>query len=310
MGTYNGGRFLREQLDSIAEQELLPRELVICDDRSEDATAHVVEEFAQGAPFEVRFVRNEYRLGIAKNFEKAIMLCRGEFIALCDQDDLWNPQKLARCVEVLVRDDNLGGVFSDADLIDDHSALLGRRLWSSVPFCPRKDSLTSAEFVRLLLKQDVATDPTIVFRSRMRDTIIPIPELWMQDAWIIWMLALYSSIGFIREPLVRYRIHPAQQLGLASQSLRSRLLKAHRAGNGQYRALARRFENLRVRLLEYPGPERASYLKDLDRRIQFLDFQAKLPRNRILRAAQIIGALPSYMRFTRGLVTICRDMLV
>lgn len=310
MGTYNGSRFLPEQLDSIAKQDLPPDELVICDDGSTDTTAQIVSEFARSVPFEVRFVQNPTCLGIAKNFEKAIMLCRGELIALCDQDDLWNPQKLARCVEVLVRDNNLGGVFSDAELIDDHSALLGRRLWPSVPFRPRKDRLTSAEFVRLLLKQDVVTGATLVFRSELRGSIVPIPASWLHDAWAAWMLALYSFVGFIREPLMRYRIHPAQQIGLASTSLRGRFLRAHRAGNVQYRALARRFENLREKLLEHPGPEQTSYLLDLDRRIQLLHFQANLPSNRIARAVQILTAFPSYMRYTRGLATICRDFLV
>jgi hypothetical protein len=124
------------------------------------------------------------------------------------------------------------------------------------------------------------------------------------------MVVLYSSIGFIREPLMRYRIHPAQQIGLASTSLRERFLKAHRAGNVQYRALEGRFENLRERLLEHPGLEQTSCLQDLDRKIQFLHFQANLANNRITRLGQILTALPSYMRYTRGLATISRDFLV
>ena len=310
MGTYNGGRFLLELLSSVATQTLLPIELVICDDGSTDTTAQIVTDFKRSVPFEVRFVQNSSRLGIAKNYEKAIRLCRGKFIALVDQDDAWNPDKLNRCIEVLERNSDLGGVFSDAELMDEHSALLGRRLWSGVPFRPRKDRYNSLEFMRLLLKQNVATSPTIVFRSELRETIVPIPAAWMQDAWIVWMIVLYSSLGFIREPLVRYRIHSAQEMGLASTSLRDRFRMAHRARNLAYIELAQRFGNLREKLLEHPSPEQVSYLRELDRRIQLFHLQSKLPSNRIMRAAQIISAFPSYIRYTRGLVTICRDLLV
>lgn len=309
MGTYNGSRFLAEQLSSIARQSVLPNELVICDDGSNDTTAQIITEFARSAPFEVRFVQNSTCLGIAKNFEKAIMLCRCEIIALADQDDLWNPQKVSRCLEVLEHDRKLGGVFSDAELIDEHSALLGRRLWSGVPFHPHKDRFSSAEFVRLLLRQDVATAPTIVFRSEWRDSIVPIPATWMQDAWIAWMLVLYSCLGFIRDPLMQYRIHPDQQLGLASSSPRDRLVAIRKAGSAPYSRIAGRFEDLRDRLLERPCSQQGAYLRELNRKIKHLHSQTNLASNRLMRSGQIMLALPSYMRYTRGIATICRDLL-
>jgi hypothetical protein len=188
--------------------------------------------------------------------------------------------------------------------------MLGRRLWSGVPFRPHKDRFSSAEFVRLLLRQDVATAPTIVFRSDLRDSIVPIPASWMQDAWIAWMLVLYSSLGFIREPLMQYRIHPAQQIGLASTTLKNRLAATRRVGNARYSKIERRFEALHDRLLERSCPEQAIYLKEIDRKIQHLHFQTNLTSNRLVRACQIMTALPSYMRYTRGTVAICRDLLV
>ena len=83
MCTYNGSRFLGEQLKSLAEQTMLPSELIICDDASTDATSAIVKGFADEAPFPVRLIRNEVTLGSTKNFEKAICLCAGEAIALC-----------------------------------------------------------------------------------------------------------------------------------------------------------------------------------------------------------------------------------
>src|SRR5258708_37621369 len=96
MCTYNGARFLPEQLESIAAQTKLPDELVVCDDRSTDGSVEIIRSFAQRAPFEIRLDINANNLGSTKNFEKAIGLCQGEIIALADQDDVWCPQKLSR----------------------------------------------------------------------------------------------------------------------------------------------------------------------------------------------------------------------
>src|SRR5260370_27009832 len=94
MCTFNGARFLPEQLQSIALQTLQPSELVICDDGSTDGTVGILQSFALSARFPVRIFCNQETLGPARNFEKAIGLCDGEIISLCDQDDVWRPEKL------------------------------------------------------------------------------------------------------------------------------------------------------------------------------------------------------------------------
>jgi glycosyltransferase involved in cell wall biosynthesis len=94
--TYNGERFLHQQLDSIAMQTRLPDELVVCDDRSTDRTLAIVREFAASAPYPVRVFENQANLGFAANFEGAIRRCDGDLIALSDQDDVWYPTRLER----------------------------------------------------------------------------------------------------------------------------------------------------------------------------------------------------------------------
>jgi glycosyltransferase involved in cell wall biosynthesis len=94
MCTYNGSRHLKSQLDSISAQTRLPSELVICDDASSDDTVPIIEQFAASVPFRVRLDVNAQNLGSTKNFEKAIQKCKGDLIALSDQDDVWLPRKL------------------------------------------------------------------------------------------------------------------------------------------------------------------------------------------------------------------------
>ena len=98
MATYNGARFLRQQLDSFARQTLLPSELVVCDDGSTDSTMTIVDAFSRSAPFPIVIVNNTVRLGYTANFLQAAQMCQGELIAFSDQDDEWLPQKLASIV--------------------------------------------------------------------------------------------------------------------------------------------------------------------------------------------------------------------
>lgn len=133
MATYNGARYLQEQLDSYLEQTRQPDELVVCDDRSSDATLTILEKFRDNAPFSVHIVRNEKNLGFLKNFEKALSLCSGDLICLSDQDDVWLPNKL-ETVECLFAENRQAMVLindleiCDGDLSSSGTTQLGNIL--------------------------------------------------------------------------------------------------------------------------------------------------------------------------------------
>jgi len=97
MATYNGAKYIREQLESLASQTVKPSELVICDDGSTDKTLEIIEDFAKFSPFIVHLHRNPKRMNYASNFLKAASLCTGDIIAYCDQDDVWLSNKLEKC---------------------------------------------------------------------------------------------------------------------------------------------------------------------------------------------------------------------
>lgn len=94
MATYNGDKFVGDQLDSFANQTVLPTELVISDDCSSDGTIDVVRAFETRAPFPIHIAENKRRLGYTRNFERALSLCKGDIIFLSDQDDTWYPSKI------------------------------------------------------------------------------------------------------------------------------------------------------------------------------------------------------------------------
>jgi glycosyltransferase involved in cell wall biosynthesis len=224
MCTFNGARYVAEQLRSIGEQTLLPDELIICDDCSIDDTVTIVRAFAQDAPFPVVIEINEENYGSTKNFEKAISLCTGDIIFLADQDDVWSSKKIARFEEQFRRSEDVGLVFSDAELVDENLQSLFARLWD-FSFPPeRRINSEKSTFYRTILQGNVVTGATAAFRSRFVKQILPVPigiGNLIHDGWIAFVISCMADVKFIDEPLILYRIHPGQQIGM-SMDLRLR----------------------------------------------------------------------------------------
>ena len=118
MATYNGEKYLKEQIDSILNQSIQEFELVVCDDCSTDNTWSMLEEYAQHDN-RITIIENEKNLGVKHNFEKAISLTKGEFIAFSDQDDIWLKEKVEKSVEKLKKED-LDIVFTDLEVVDEN----------------------------------------------------------------------------------------------------------------------------------------------------------------------------------------------
>ena len=311
MCTYNGARYLSEQLDSIRRQSLPPDELIVTDDGSTDDTGAIIQDFAATAPFAVRFIVNERNLGPAANFEKAIRLCRGDWIALCDQDDAWYPDKLLLLSQVIEADPSLGGVFSDATLMDETSRIFDRRLWDQVQYPGPEGSVHVEEsLVRAMCKHDVVTGATLMFRASLRDLLLPVPKSWMHDGWIAWMLALYSGIAAVEAPLIAYRVHASQHAGLSPLSFGKRIEHARRMGRTQCLATERQFEDLRAHWIEHPGRDFEFHLQQLDRKLAHLHYRMNLPRNPLARIRSVAAATEDYLLYTRGLTTMFKDMLI
>lgn len=224
MCTYNGEPFLGDQLASVAAQTRSPDEIVICDDGSTDGTRGLLDAFAARAPYPVRIFSNERALGSTKNFERVIGLCEGDVIVLSDQDDVWLPRKLERLESSLDGAPEAGAAFSDAELVDEALRPVGRRLWQTVGFdAAGQRRLLGQRAAPALLKQNVVTGATMAFRARFRDFVLPIPASWVHDAWIAALLAATSALTFVPEPLIRYRLHPRQQLGTPRGGVREQV---------------------------------------------------------------------------------------
>src|SRR5690606_28186050 len=136
MCTYQGERYLPEQLASVLAQRVLPDSMVIVDDASTDGTVGIAREFAEQAPFPVDVNVNARNLGFARNFERAISLADGEVLVLSDQDDVWMENRLQRIGRVFDEASEVAFVFSDAELVDGELRPLRERLSAAVQFGP------------------------------------------------------------------------------------------------------------------------------------------------------------------------------
>ncbi len=237
--TYNGGRYLREQLASLENQTYAPIELVVCDDGSTDDTLRQLAEFQERVSFPVSIIRNATNLGYSRNFQNAIRLCTGDIIALSDQDDRWHPHKLDRLSQAFAADPKTGGIFSDGFLMDAESRQLPGTLWASFDF--RKKALhrfRSGDAIRVLLQRNVVTGMAFAFRCQWREALEQMPEHWPHDFWLALMLAEQGALRACPEQLVTYRVHQHQQIGVPITRA-EKLHFLHRHGVSAYLNLSR-----------------------------------------------------------------------
>jgi glycosyltransferase involved in cell wall biosynthesis len=247
--TFQGARFLEAQLESIAGQTRIPDELVVCDDRSSDETVAIVRAFARRAPFPVRIEVNPVTLRSTKNFERAIGLCAGDLIATCDQDDVWLPEKIALTLAAFEEDPRRGLVFTDAEVVDEDLRPRGYLLWDSVFLGSRQRRLfREGRGLEVLLRQWAVTGTTMTFRASWRPLVLPIPGVWVHDAWIALLAGAVSPVGLVERPTVRYRQHASQQIGAARLTWMGMYRLARTIGPEFFRLDVERFRLARERL--------------------------------------------------------------
>jgi hypothetical protein len=308
--TYNGERFLAQQLASMATQTRLPDELVVCDDRSTDGTVSIVREFAASAPFPVRIFENERNLGFAANFERAIRLCEGNLIALSDQDDIWYPLRLQRSEQEFTAHPEAGLVFSDADVIDDNNELAGPTLWRRLGFAGKRARDLLAGHYVLLAKHRFVTGATVMFRAGLRDRCLPIAAGWIHDEWMALVAAAFSDLRPIDQPLIRYRVHGSQQVGFRNK-LEQRTLGMSPSQRhwGRLAESVKDLERVCDALSAMVLDPRRPVLPVYQDHLQFLSFRANLPVHRAARLGPILTRYPQYRVHSSGLLSALKDLL-
>jgi glycosyltransferase involved in cell wall biosynthesis len=214
MTTFNGQKYLTAQLESLAVQTLAPVELIVSDDGAIDDTLSIVRKFSETSPFPVEIRQNPQRLGYGENFLTATRGAIGRYIAFCDQDDVWYPQKLARCVAALQTENALLCAHA-ADLIDEASNRIGffsQGIQTSRVFAPLTLPPWGVFFGFTEVFEKSLLD-LIDMRSRGLDNHKK-EGLLAHDRWVYFLASSFGSTVVLAEPLASYRQHGANLFGI------------------------------------------------------------------------------------------------
>ena len=311
----NGAKFLGDQLSSLLAQRRPPREVVIGDDASEDQSLAIIQQFSRDAPFEVRLLKSDLRLGVRRNFERVIASCSSNLIVLCDQDDLWLPQKLDVLASTLERTPGSVAVFSDADVVDDNLSPLGYTMWEHIAFSTERQEQIAGEHPwEVLYKHPVVTGATLMFRRELVDACLPIPDGWVHDAWIAQIAAAHGRIVAMPEPLILYRQHSANVIGGRRLSLRAQLRKGETIGRlALVERESLRYQQLLDRLSAFDETPRRRMMQNLAvAKLEHLERRRNLPANRIRRVPAVVSEVfkGNYQRFAKDWRYVAADLFM
>lgn len=209
--SYNGEKYIEEQLKSIVNQSVKPDEIIVCDDRSTDNTVAIVNKVLSQSSIDYKIKINERNMGVIKNFEHAIELATGDIIFLSDQDDVWHYKKIETIKREFEKDESCIMVFTDAELVDKERKKLGVNLWRTVHFSEKM--LSDNNLIDILLNRPIVTGATMAFRKELFEKIRPFPEWCLHDEWIAINASVYGSVKAIEFSLIEYRQHESNLVG-------------------------------------------------------------------------------------------------
>jgi glycosyltransferase involved in cell wall biosynthesis len=311
MCTYNGEKYVRQQIESIINQRRPPNEIIICDDCSTDNTLNIIKDFeGLHGITKIKIVVNNRNIGYLKNFESAISMCSGDIVVLCDQDDLWEPKKLEIIEKYFIDNPHKLVVFSDGFIIDKDSRKKEKSLWEIMGLSKRDiTKFKQNDGIKVLLKKDVITGATMAFRSQMKSYILPLDNHFVHDSWIAMLATLQGKLGIIDEKLISYRVHIDQQIGSGHKNIRKKIKEKHRFSREVYNLVVLKCEVLEHRLMNinYYDSLELNLLKE-----KKLHFKSRISLSKyfVIRFFQVLGQLISfkYTRYAGGIASACKDL--
>ena len=229
LATYNGSTYLPGLLDSLAGQTDPGFTVLMQDDGSTDTTPELLRSFSDRDSRFVFAAEQGKHLGAAGNFISLIRQAEADYILLCDQDDLWEPDKISILKQAMQDMEARFGagtpllVHSDCSLVDEAGNSIGDSFFRHQGWSPSAVSLPE------LLVQNNVTGCTLIMNAALRKLVAghaKAKELFMHDWFIALTAASFGQIAFVDRPLTRYRQHEGNKIGASSQSLLARGIDA------------------------------------------------------------------------------------
>lgn len=316
MCTYNGAAYLQQQLDSLLVQTRLPDEIVIGDDGSTDATMDILRRFdARASEVGVQVVlrRNPQNLGYVENFTVGLRQARGDVLFLCDQDDVWRADKLARMAAAFEVDPSLLLVHSDARLVDARGESLQCSMFDALQLgALEKQTIHVGRAFEVALRRSFVTGATAALRRELVDLALPVAAEWIHDEWLAAVAAAAGRLDVIEDALIDYRQHDANQIGARKRTLtmkwRELLLPRGRLLSDE----ARRLQRLEQFLQQAPFAGAADRTRQVEHKRAHFERRVAIGRRPYWRRVPAIlheARLGCYRRYGTGVRSMLRDLL-
>ena len=239
LATYNGARFVREQLDSLAAQTHRDWRLLVRDDGSTDDTMAIVQEWAKSCDRPVVIIEDGRKgLGASQNFGALLEKSSAPYFAFCDQDDFWLPGKLEvmltamRAEEAEPRVAAPVMVFSDLEVVDEKLD----RIAASFALRSRRPVLTAGREMDQIMLHNPVPGCALLGNAALREASLPIPEAAvMHDWWVALSAGALGRVALVHRPLVQYRQHGKNTLGATNNGVAALAAYVLRDFRGAYR---------------------------------------------------------------------------
>jgi glycosyltransferase involved in cell wall biosynthesis len=311
--TYNGEAFVREQLRSILTQSVPVAEVVVGDDGSTDLTLDIIADVAAelGAAKRMRVAFTEPVGGIRANIERTVQECRGDVIALSDQDDVWHEDKVETLLAEFHRRPTMLMLHSDARIVSATGDPAGRSLLDTLGATDaERGALIAGRALPMLLRRNLVTGATAAFRRELLDLALPLAPSWVHDEWLAILAASRDGLALVNDELIDYRVHGANQIGATERTMRFKASRMLEPRGNRLAVLADRAAEL-VERLEATGASSVVLASARGKR-EFDAQRAQYPPQRCRRVGPVLrlarkGGYGAYA--SQGLLDVARDVL-
>jgi glycosyltransferase involved in cell wall biosynthesis len=221
LATYNGGKYLEEQIHSILNQTYQNWNLLIRDDGSKDNTVEIVQKYVNLYPDKIKLIMDgEKNLGPCGNFSRLLSHATANYIMFCDQDDVWKEDKVQISLENMINLENTAGrdtpllVHTDLEVVDKELHTIASSMFQYQNLNSEFSSLNQ------LLVQNNVTGCTVMINKKLSEMAQPIPKgVVMHDWWLALVAASFGEIGFINQSTIKYRQHGNNDVGAKGYSM-------------------------------------------------------------------------------------------
>jgi glycosyltransferase involved in cell wall biosynthesis len=236
LATYNGDKYLEEQIDSILGQTFVDWNLIIRDDKSEDKTLQIIKKYVQKYPKKIFLIQDDEadsRLGASQNFSKLLKYSSAEYILFSDQDDIWLDNKIKYSLEHMWNLESSKGkalpilIHTDLSIVKANLELIHPSYWQHQYLDPQRSELNH------FLVRNLITGCTVVVNRALKNLAIPVPDAaYMHDWWLALVAAAFGEISYLPESTILYRQHTSNEVGAQSKGLKdiiSRFFQSRRS---------------------------------------------------------------------------------